>query len=175
MPTQASIAEAVNGGAAHFRAHPQTGPAHGGVVGGVDDVPAGPLEASVHVRVRAAGADPERLRDVVAWARTHSPVVDAVGRAVPTSFDGEIGWGGPAAGGGGSRSGPSGPGLPPRGVVASLASPAGRSGRRCGTGSRRLRRGDGSSCPHRPRATSRSWPGPSRAPGRWGGAGGRGG
>ena len=172
MPTQASIAEAVDGVAAHFRAHPESGrsndapatatlqgglrfqvthpngmtvatdmpaafggeataPSPGwlmraasaacnasmiairaaqegitldeltvvvgsvsddrGMVGVADDVPAGPLEASVHVRVRAAGADPERLRDVVAWARTHSPVVDAVGRAVPTSFDVEIG------------------------------------------------------------------------------------
>lgn len=62
-----------------------------GMVGVDDTVPAGPLEASVHVRVRAAGADPERLRDIVAWARTHSPVTDAVGRAVPTSFEVEVG------------------------------------------------------------------------------------
>src|SRR3972149_3058400 len=149
MPTQASIAEAVDGVAAHFRAHPESGrsndapatatlqgglrfqvthpngmtvatdmpaafggeataPSPGwlmraasaacnasmiairaaqegitldeltvvvgsvsddrGMVGVADDVPAGPLEASVHVRVRAAGAHPARLRGVGAWA-----------------------------------------------------------------------------------------------------------
>jgi len=62
-----------------------------GMVGVDDTVPAGPLEASVRVRLRAAGVDPERLRQVVAWARTHSPVVDAVGRAIPTSFEVEVG------------------------------------------------------------------------------------
>src|SRR3972149_5609999 len=183
MPTQASIAEAVDGVAAHFRAHPESGrsndapatatlqgglrfqvthpngmtvatdmpaafggeataPSPGwlmraasaacnasmiairaaqegitldeltvvvgsvsddrGMVGVADDVPAGPLEASVHGRVRPAGPP----------------------------------GGGPADGGARSNSRPSGPGRRPRGVVPSLGSPAGRSGRRCGTGSR---------------------------------------
>jgi uncharacterized OsmC-like protein len=53
-------------------------------------VPAGPLSLRVAASVRAAGADTERLREVVAWGISHCPVTDAVERAVPVEVSIEV-------------------------------------------------------------------------------------
>lgn len=54
-----------------------------GLLGVVDDVPAGPLGMRIHVRISAAGVAPELLHDIVQWAEAHSPVGDALRRAIP--------------------------------------------------------------------------------------------
>jgi uncharacterized OsmC-like protein len=58
-----------------------------GLLGMDDSVPAGPLTSRIRVSISAEGADPERLRELVEWADRHSPVSDAVRRAVPTSVE----------------------------------------------------------------------------------------
>jgi uncharacterized OsmC-like protein len=50
---------------------------------GVADVPAGPLALRVMVRITAPGSSPELLHELVRWAEAHSPVADALRRAVP--------------------------------------------------------------------------------------------
>ncbi len=55
-----------------------------GLFGAADDVPAGPLESTVRVRIGAAGVDADALREIVTYALEHSPVGDAVTRATPT-------------------------------------------------------------------------------------------
>jgi uncharacterized OsmC-like protein len=61
-----------------------------GLVGMGDSIPAGPF--SVHTRVRIGATDiaPERLWDIVTWAEAHSPVGDAIRRAVPSRLEVEI-------------------------------------------------------------------------------------
>ena len=56
-----------------------------GLLGMDDSVPAGPLTARIHVTIAAEGVSPEKLQEIVDWADAHSPVADAVKRAVPTS------------------------------------------------------------------------------------------
>jgi uncharacterized OsmC-like protein len=56
-----------------------------GLLGVSDSVPPGPLRVSVDVRIAAEGASAEQLRELVRWAEKHSPVSDAVRRAVPVS------------------------------------------------------------------------------------------
>jgi hypothetical protein len=51
-----------------------------------DQVPAGPLDLRTVVRVAATDADETALRDIVQWADEHSPVDDAVRRAVPVEL-----------------------------------------------------------------------------------------
>ena len=58
-----------------------------GMLGMDGSVPAGPLQVRVRVRVGAPGVSEQRLRDIVAWAREHSPVDDALGRQVPVDVD----------------------------------------------------------------------------------------
>ena len=58
-----------------------------GLLGMDDAVPAGPLSSRIRVRVTAEGMDPERLRELVEWADQHSPVSDAIRRAVPTTVE----------------------------------------------------------------------------------------
>ena len=58
-----------------------------GLLGMDDAVPAGPLSSRIRVRVTAEGVDPERLRELVEWADHHSPVSDAIRRAVPTTVE----------------------------------------------------------------------------------------
>ena len=55
-----------------------------GLFGLGQDVPAGPQEMRIRVVVAADGASPEQLRQIVEWAERHSPVGDAVRRAIPT-------------------------------------------------------------------------------------------
>jgi len=47
------------------------------------DVPPGPLNLRVQIRIAAAEAEPDELRQLVAWAEEHSPVGDALRRAIP--------------------------------------------------------------------------------------------
>jgi uncharacterized OsmC-like protein len=61
-----------------------------GLLGIADSVSAGPLSVRVCVRVAAEDAEPELLRELVDWAERHSPVGDAVRRAVPTLVEIEI-------------------------------------------------------------------------------------
>ena len=56
-----------------------------GLLGMDDAVPAGPLSSRILVRIAAEGADPQSLRELVEWADRHSPVSDAIKRAVPTT------------------------------------------------------------------------------------------
>lgn len=54
-----------------------------GLLGSAEGIPAGPLSSTVSVRIGAAGVEGEKLRGLVEWAERHSPVGDALSRAVP--------------------------------------------------------------------------------------------
>jgi uncharacterized OsmC-like protein len=58
-----------------------------GLLGMDDGIPAGPLSVRTHIRIGADGVAPERLREIVAWAEAHSPVGDAIRRAVPSRVE----------------------------------------------------------------------------------------
>jgi hypothetical protein len=60
---------------------------NGAVMGTEDTVPPGPLSMRIHIRIAANGVSPEQLRQVVEWAESHSPVGDAVRRAIPSSTE----------------------------------------------------------------------------------------
>ncbi len=61
-----------------------------GLLGVDDSVPAGPLATRTRVRLAAPNADAERLRAIVDWAVQHSPVANALERAVPKEIELEI-------------------------------------------------------------------------------------
>lgn len=61
-----------------------------GLLGMDDSVPAGPFSTRILVRIAAEGVPPEKLREIVEWADHHSPVSDAVQRAVPTTVEVEV-------------------------------------------------------------------------------------
>jgi uncharacterized OsmC-like protein len=50
----------------------------------------GPHAMRIRVRIAADGVPPEQLHQVVTWAEAHSPVGNAVRRAVPSTMDVEI-------------------------------------------------------------------------------------
>jgi uncharacterized OsmC-like protein len=52
-----------------------------------DGVPPGPESARIRVRIAAHATDEQRLREVVEWADRHSPVGDALRRAVPIELE----------------------------------------------------------------------------------------
>jgi uncharacterized OsmC-like protein len=55
---------------------------------GIDDaVAAGPSRMRTHVVIASAGVPPEQLREIVAWADRHSPVGDALRRAIPVEVE----------------------------------------------------------------------------------------
>jgi len=54
-----------------------------GMLGVGEPVPAGPLKSSARVTISARGASADKLREIVEWAEGHSPVSDALSRAVP--------------------------------------------------------------------------------------------
>jgi uncharacterized OsmC-like protein len=54
-----------------------------GILGVSDSVPPGPLSIRVSIHLAAEGASEVQLRELVRWAEAHSPVNDAVRRAVP--------------------------------------------------------------------------------------------
>lgn len=58
-----------------------------GLLGLSGEVPAGPLSMRVRVAIEAEGVSAERLREIVEWAREHSPVDDAIRRAVPLTVE----------------------------------------------------------------------------------------
>ena len=58
-----------------------------GLLGMDESVPAGPLRMRVRVRLSATGVPEPRLREIVAWAREHSPVDDALLRSVPVDVE----------------------------------------------------------------------------------------
>ena len=58
-----------------------------GLLGMDDSIPAGPLSMRVRVRLAASNASPERLRQIVERAEAHSPVADAICRAVPRTLE----------------------------------------------------------------------------------------
>jgi uncharacterized OsmC-like protein len=61
-----------------------------GLLGMDAAIPAGALSMHTRVRIGANGVTPEHLREIVAWAEAHSPVGDAVRRAVPSTTKIEI-------------------------------------------------------------------------------------
>lgn len=58
-----------------------------GVLGVSQSVPPGPLSMRTRVRIAANGSPPEQLLELVRWAEAHSPVSDAVRRAVPCTTE----------------------------------------------------------------------------------------
>lgn len=50
---------------------------------GIGDAPAGPLTASMEVEIRSNGAQPSLLEELARWGIAHSPMADALTRAVP--------------------------------------------------------------------------------------------
>lgn len=58
-----------------------------GLLGIGDGVLPGPIRARIRVRIAADGVEPERLREIVEWADRHSPVGDAIRRAVPAEIE----------------------------------------------------------------------------------------
>jgi uncharacterized OsmC-like protein len=58
-----------------------------GLFGVGDNIPPGPLSLQVHVRIGAPGTTPEQLREIVEWAEAHSPVGDAMRRAIPCTME----------------------------------------------------------------------------------------
>jgi len=53
-----------------------------GLLGDFDGAPAGPLDVQLTVRIAAPGVPEQALRDLVHWAEAHSPVGDALRRAL---------------------------------------------------------------------------------------------
>jgi uncharacterized OsmC-like protein len=53
-----------------------------GLLGLGDAVPPGPLDVDLQIRLETAGVAPQLLADLVAWADAHSPVTDALRRAL---------------------------------------------------------------------------------------------
>ena len=54
-----------------------------GMLGVIEGVHAGPSKSSARVTISARGASAEKLRQVIEWSEAHSPVTDALCRAVP--------------------------------------------------------------------------------------------
>src|SRR6266852_1051736 len=61
-----------------------------GLLGMDDAIPAGPFSVRTRIRIGADGVEPERLREIVQWAEAHSPVGDALRRAVPSKAEVEV-------------------------------------------------------------------------------------
>jgi uncharacterized OsmC-like protein len=58
-----------------------------GLLGMDEFVAPGPLRMNVGVKLGAEGIDPAKLREIVCWAHGHSPMTDAIARAVETKVD----------------------------------------------------------------------------------------
>lgn len=56
---------------------------HRGLLGGAESIPAGPTSVQVNVRIAAPGVPSQALHELVRWAEDHSPVGDALRRAIP--------------------------------------------------------------------------------------------
>jgi uncharacterized OsmC-like protein len=55
-----------------------------------DSIPAGPLKVQAHVKLGGEGVSKEQLQELVAWAERHSPVGNAISRAVPLNVSVEV-------------------------------------------------------------------------------------
>ena len=55
-----------------------------------DSIPAGPLKVWTQVKIRAKGVPEDQLRKIVDWAEHHSPVGDAISRAIPFEVNVEV-------------------------------------------------------------------------------------
>jgi uncharacterized OsmC-like protein len=55
-----------------------------------DSIPAGPLKVWTNVRISARNVSEATLREIVDWAEKHSPVGDAISRAVPLEVKVEV-------------------------------------------------------------------------------------
>ena len=58
---------------------------------GFDDVTPGPQTARMCIEIAADGANEQQLRELVEWADRHSPVCDALTRAVPAELEVVVG------------------------------------------------------------------------------------
>jgi uncharacterized OsmC-like protein len=58
-----------------------------GLLGIDDTVVAGPVRLRMRVTIAAAGVPAEQVREIVAWADRHSPVGDALRRAIPVEVE----------------------------------------------------------------------------------------
>ena len=58
-----------------------------GLLGAGDGVDPGPASARLRVRLAADAAHEQRLEELVQWADSHSPVGDALRRAVPVELE----------------------------------------------------------------------------------------
>ena len=61
-----------------------------GILGLGDGIPPGPQSMRTHVLIAADGVAAEELRRIVEWAESHSPVGDAMRRAIPSRMEIEI-------------------------------------------------------------------------------------
>ena len=61
-----------------------------GLLGMDDAIPPGPLHLRTKITIGAEGVPAEHLHEVIKWAEIHSPVADAVSRAVPSVVEVEI-------------------------------------------------------------------------------------
>lgn len=59
-------------------------------------IPAGPLTVATRIRISADRVEPRALRKLVEWAEQHSPISDALRRAVPISVELEPAEGDPS-------------------------------------------------------------------------------
>lgn len=62
-----------------------------GLLGIDDSVPAGPLALRIRIRLSASNAGEEQLRELTRYAESHSPVRDAMARAIPMTTEISIG------------------------------------------------------------------------------------
>ncbi len=62
-----------------------------GLLGQIEAIPAGPKGVHITVRIAAEGVPASVLQDLVAWAEQHSPVGDALRRAIPVETEARVG------------------------------------------------------------------------------------
>lgn len=62
-----------------------------GLLGAAEGVAAGPLDVQLSVRIAAPGVPAQTLHDLVHWAEAHSPVGDALRRALSVKADIQVG------------------------------------------------------------------------------------
>lgn len=61
-----------------------------GLLGTDAEIPAGPLGAGISVAIGSQEASAGDLREIVRWSTEHSPLTDALERAIPTSLEIEV-------------------------------------------------------------------------------------
>lgn len=62
-----------------------------GILGLGNEVRPGPQSMRVFVKIAAEGVSAQTLQQVVSWAEAHSPVGDAIRRAIPSRFEVDVG------------------------------------------------------------------------------------